>query len=211
MMPTPTRKSRVGGIIALLCIIASTTTDAFVVKGAATTGRAAGSFAPALTSSVLTRTALPNILNDAAILAPPSLTVADATEAATNVFIGIGGIVAVLAGVVFVLTSFVIPKAAEQIEVQCKELDPALWQEYARKLEPGEVLAMRPDLMQELGNKIQALQLAKFDELQEQAKRPPPPPPPPQTPADSPNGKSQKPPPPGDVVDVEITSKSWED
>ena len=38
-----------------------------------------------------------------------------------------------------------------------------MWQEYEKKLEAGETLAMRPDLMQELGNKVQAKALAKFE------------------------------------------------
>jgi hypothetical protein len=86
-------------------------------------------------------------------LTQPSLLVADAMEIAQNVLIGVGGTVVVLFGVTILLSSWIIPKAAEQIELQAKELDPSLWQEYASRLEPGEVLAMRPDLMQELGKK----------------------------------------------------------
>ena len=37
-----------------------------------------------------------------------------------------------------------------------------LWQEYEAQLKPDEVLAMRPDLMLELGNKVQELDMAKF-------------------------------------------------
>ena len=73
-----------------------------------------------------------------------------------NIAIAVGGIIAVLAAFAILFSTFIIPAAADQIEKQAKELDPAMWQEYEQKLEPGETLAMRPDLMQELGNKVQA-------------------------------------------------------
>jgi hypothetical protein len=192
-----------------------TTTEAFVVKGhfGVVTTRT-GRYVPALvTRSVLTRQRLHVDVNDnsmwlAPAVQPSSFLVSDAMQIVTNVLVGVGGIVVVLAGVAFLLSSFIIPKAAEQIEVQAKELDPALWQEYADKLEPGEVLAMRPDLMQELGNKVQALALSKFEEMQESAKKPP---------VESVTTESDttvsspSQPPTSKIVDVEVLSKNWED
>eukprot|EP00543_Licmophora_paradoxa_P006011 CAMPEP_0202458616 /NCGR_PEP_ID=MMETSP1360-20130828/26494_1 /ASSEMBLY_ACC=CAM_ASM_000848 /TAXON_ID=515479 /ORGANISM="Licmophora paradoxa, Strain CCMP2313" /LENGTH=185 /DNA_ID=CAMNT_0049079239 /DNA_START=16 /DNA_END=573 /DNA_ORIENTATION=- len=69
-----------------------------------------------------------------------------------------------LFGLTYLSASFLIPKAAEQLEEQCKQLDPALWAEYEAKLQPGEVMAMRPDLLQELGNKVTDLMGKQMDE-----------------------------------------------
>jgi hypothetical protein len=160
-----------------------------------------------LPQTLLTSQQLPSAVS----LTQPSLLVADAMEIVQNVLIGVGGIVVVLFGVTILLSSWVIPKAAEQIELQAKELDPALWQEYASRLEPGEVLAMRPDLMQELGKKVQALTMEKFEKMQEEARNP--------TVirtetmssmSDGSNTASSRPP-QSNVVDVEVTSKKWDD
>lgn len=75
-----------------------------------------------------------------------------------------------LFGLTFVMASVIIPAAAKQLEDQCKDLDPDLWEEYQSKLEPGETIDMRPELMQELGNKVQALMVESFDEMGEIAK-----------------------------------------
>ena len=87
-----------------------------------------------------------------------------------NISIAVGGIIAVLAAFAILFSTFIIPAAADQIEKQAKELDPAMWQEYEQKLDPGETLAMRPDLMQELGNKVQAKSLAEFEKMEAQMK-----------------------------------------
>jgi hypothetical protein len=91
-----------------------------------------------------------------------------ALDVVKNLVIGIGGVIAVLALLVVVLSSFVIPKAAEQLEQQAKAMDMELWEEYENRLEPGEVLAMRPDLMQELGNIVTARTMAKYEEMEKE-------------------------------------------
>jgi hypothetical protein len=78
-------------------------------------------------------------------------------EGLRTVAIGITVIVFFLAGFAYFTAAILIPKAAEQLELECKELAPELWEEYASKLGPGETLATRPDLLQELGNKITPL------------------------------------------------------
>lgn len=114
--------------------------------------------------SSLTSTAA---LDDIVAMNPSTtLFVADTVEVLKNVFLGVGGIVALLAAVAVLFSTFIIPKAAEQLETQAKELDPLLWEEYAEKLGPNEVLAVRPDLMQELGEKVQAMMVAKFEEAE---------------------------------------------
>ena len=85
-----------------------------------------------------------------------------------NIAIAVGGIIAVLAAFAILFSTFIIPAAADQIEKQAKELDPAMWQEYEQKLEPGETLAMRPDLMQELGNKVQAKAFTEIEKKEAQ-------------------------------------------
>ena len=95
-------------------------------------------------------------------LSQSSVLTADLVENATNVLVGIGGVVTVLAILTFVLATYVAPTAARQIEDLAKQLDPELWREYEQKLEPGESLVMRPELMQELGTKVIELQ-SKLD------------------------------------------------
>ena len=62
-----------------------------------------------------------------------------------------------LFGLSYITAAVIIPKAAEQLEREAQELAPELWQEYQAKLGPGETMATRPDLLQELGNKVQPL------------------------------------------------------
>jgi hypothetical protein len=113
---------------------------------------------------------------DATMLSSSSLMTAEggAMEIVKNVVIAI----AALFGIMFVLgaltTIWVIPQAAKQLEEQTKLIDPALWEEYEKQLGPDEVLAMRPDLMQALGEKVQQKMAANFDAAmarQEQAKK----------------------------------------
>jgi hypothetical protein len=99
-------------------------------------------------------------------LASPSssLLTADLSETMTNVLIGIGGVVVVFGLVVAVFTLFVVPTAVKQVEELAKQYDPALWEEYEQKLRPGETLAQRPELLEELGVKVLELQRKANDE-----------------------------------------------
>lgn len=85
----------------------------------------------------------------------------------TTVLTGIIGVVFFLVGLTFVMAAVIIPQAAQQLERQTKELDPELWAKYEAQLEPGQTMDQRPDLMQELGEKMQALMDAKFKEQQQ--------------------------------------------
>jgi len=49
------------------------------------------------------------------------------------------------------------------LESECKELAPELWDEYMAKLDEGQTMANRPDLMQELGAKLEPLLNAKME------------------------------------------------
>jgi len=79
----------------------------------------------------------------------------------------ITGLIFFFAAVAFLYASFIIPAAAEQLEKECKELQPGLWEEYVAQLNKGETMAQRPDLMQELGTKLQPFledKLKKMDD-----------------------------------------------
>mmetsp|Transcript_23839 Transcript_23839/g.38688 ORF Transcript_23839/g.38688 Transcript_23839/m.38688 type:complete len:201 (+) Transcript_23839:102-704(+) len=68
-----------------------------------------------------------------------------------------------LTAIAYLTASFLVPKAAEQLERDTKRLDPGLWLEYEQKLEDGESMVNRPDLLQELGNKIQPLIVKEYE------------------------------------------------
>jgi len=88
-----------------------------------------------------------------------------------SVAVGITAIVFFLAGATLLMANIIIPAAAQELEKECKELAPELWDEYLRKLEPGQTMGQRPDLMQELGVKLQPLLDAKIAQMaQEQGK-----------------------------------------
>ena len=72
-------------------------------------------------------------------------------------FIVITAAVFGLAGLTYITAAFIVPKAAEQLERDTKRLRPGLWEEYTAKLEEGETMANRPDLLQELGNIMQPI------------------------------------------------------
>lgn len=91
-----------------------------------------------------------------------SFIVSDAMAIVTNVMIGVGGIATLLVLLGFLATSFIIPTAVKQAETLANELDPDLLLEYQKKLGPGETLATRPDLLQELGSKLLELQQEQF-------------------------------------------------
>jgi hypothetical protein len=89
-------------------------------------------------------------------------------ELVTNIGIGIGLVVLITFGLVYLFATIIIPKAAVELEKQIKDLYPDLWDQYESKLQPGEKLADRPDLIQELGTELRRIQLAEFDQQQQQ-------------------------------------------
>lgn len=78
-------------------------------------------------------------------------------EVVQNIAVVITGIIFLLAGLTFLTASVIVPAAAKELEKECLELNPELWNEYQQKLEPGQTIAQRPDLMQEMGTKLQPL------------------------------------------------------
>jgi hypothetical protein len=89
-------------------------------------------------------------------------------EGLRTVAIGVTVVIFFFAGLAYLTAAILIPKAAEQLEIEAKELAPDLWQEYQAKLGPGESMATRPDLLQELGNKIKPLIERKMMREQQQ-------------------------------------------
>jgi len=79
-------------------------------------------------------------------------------------FIVLSAAVFGLAALTFITAAVIVPKAAEQLEEDTKRLRPGLWEEYEAKLDEGEVMAMRPDLLQELGNVMQPIIISNYEE-----------------------------------------------
>ena len=109
--------------------------------------------------------ATPVLEASSAIASSPSssLIVADALGVISNIVLVVGGLFGVLLLFAVLFISFIIPKAAEELERQVQKDYPELWEEYSAQLKEGELLASRPDLIQELGEKIQALQMEQFE------------------------------------------------
>lgn len=94
------------------------------------------------------------------------LLLSDAMDVVKTVAIGAAGLVALLVGLAFLFSNFIIPKAAEELEKQARSQYPDLWREYAGRLAPGETLMSRPDIMQDLGNRVQQRMNEEFDAKQ---------------------------------------------
>ena len=80
-----------------------------------------------------------------------------------NVAIGVTFVLFFLVGLTYLYASFIIPEAAKRLEEETRELAPELWEEYSAKLKEGETLVMRPDLLQELGEKMTPIIQKKFE------------------------------------------------
>lgn len=90
-----------------------------------------------------------------------------------NVVLVGGGIVAVILLITVIFATFVIPAAAKELEAKIQQEYPELWSEYQAKLGEGEILSQRPDLIQELGTKVQMKEKEKFDAAQAASQSPP--------------------------------------
>lgn len=66
-------------------------------------------------------------------------------------------------GLTYFIAAVIVPKAAEQLEADTKRLRPGLWEEYEAKLEPGQTMATRPDILQELGEEMRPIILEDFE------------------------------------------------
>ena len=60
-----------------------------------------------------------------------------------NVAIAVTAVIFLLAGLTFLVASVIVPAAAKELEKECKELAPELWDEYQTRLEPGETIDRR--------------------------------------------------------------------
>lgn len=63
----------------------------------------------------------------------------------------------------YLTAAFLVPKAAEQLEQDTRRLRPGLWEEYEAKLNEGETMVNRPDLLQELGNIMQPIIVQDYE------------------------------------------------
>jgi len=104
----------------------------------------------------------------------PTEEIAEASAAAAiaddsgGILNGLGGVVynlgiaatAILffaAGGTYLFGNWIMPKAAEELEKECKELNPELWDKYQKLLPPGTTMFQNPELMRKLGAELQPL------------------------------------------------------
>jgi hypothetical protein len=85
-------------------------------------------------------------------------------EGLRTFFVVITALVFGFAGLTFVTAAFIVPQAAKQLEQDTKRLKPGLWEEFEEKLQEGETMATRPDLLQELGNIMQPIIIKDFED-----------------------------------------------
>lgn len=115
----------------------------------------------------VTRLAMANpLIESMDSFASSSLVTSNLLGIATDIAFGIVGIFSFLAGLAFLSANWLIPQAARQLEDNCRKDFPDLWSEYEAKLEPGESLVNRPDLIQELGNLYNARFVERLQEAE---------------------------------------------
>ncbi|KAL7548670.1 hypothetical protein ACHAWF_011940 [Thalassiosira exigua] len=78
-------------------------------------------------------------------------------------FIVLTGTIFGITAIAYLTAAFLVPRAAEQLERDTKRLRPGLWEEYESKLEEGESMVTRPDLLQELGNIMQPIIVEDYE------------------------------------------------
>ena len=81
-----------------------------------------------------------------------------------NVAFGITALIFAAVAITSILAAVLIPAGADQLKIECEALIPDTWQEYMNKLEEGQEIKDRPDLMFELGL---LLNKCKADRLQQ--------------------------------------------
>ena len=139
-----------------------------------------------------------------------SLSLADAAgfgvdpSVGSNILSGLSSVATFVGGVVLffvvlsvIVSTFIIPAAAKELEDNVRTKYPDLWQEYSAKLEAGEDFSMRPDLIQELGSKVQTLQMEEFDRVAKAAES--------SSTVEPSSGSSGSSSAKSDVIDVEVT------
>lgn len=83
-------------------------------------------------------------------------------EIITNIAVGVTALLFLAFGITYLAAALLIPAGAAQLELECTQIMPDVWQEYLKKLDDGQQMKDRPDLMFELGLKLNA---AKAEQL----------------------------------------------
>lgn len=97
----------------------------------------------------------PTVISAAAATAgvpnPSTFFNTDVGESVQKIAVGVTGVVFLLAGLTYIAAAVLVPAGAQQLEIECTALIPDTWNEYLGKLEEGQEMKDRPDLMFELG------------------------------------------------------------
>ena len=162
--------------IPALLLLAGSAAEAFVAPHAlspATRSAAASPLKIAPVDTTLVSTASVLLADETGLiqdLAPAAAADAAAAVDTDSLLSGLRTFFAVLAalvfgafGLTFIVAAFIVPKAAEQLEADTRRLRPGLWEEYEAKLEPGQTMATRPDILQELGEVMRPIILEDFE------------------------------------------------
>lgn len=175
--------------ISALLLLAGSAAEAFVPPRApslAARSAAAGPLgiiAPVDTLDTLVSTASVLLADETGLirdLAPAAAADAAAAVDTDSLLSGLRTFFAVLSALVFgafgltyFVAAFIVPKAAEQLEADTRRLRPGLWEEYETKLEAGQTMATRPDILQELGEVMRPVILEDFEKsaAQEEANK----------------------------------------
>lgn len=175
--------------ISALLLLAGSAAEAFVPPrplSQATRSAAAGPLgiiAPVDTLDTLVSTASVLLADETGLirdLAPAAAADAAAAVDTDSLLSGLRTFFAVLSALVFgafgltyFVAAFIVPKAAEQLEADTRRLRPGLWEEYETKLEAGQTMATRPDILQELGEVMRPVILEDFEKsaAQEEANK----------------------------------------
>eukprot|EP00563_Minutocellus_polymorphus_P018163 CAMPEP_0197726506 /NCGR_PEP_ID=MMETSP1434-20131217/16128_1 /TAXON_ID=265543 /ORGANISM="Minutocellus polymorphus, Strain CCMP3303" /LENGTH=215 /DNA_ID=CAMNT_0043312467 /DNA_START=69 /DNA_END=716 /DNA_ORIENTATION=+ len=105
----------------------------------------------------------PAAATDAAAAAAAAVDTDSLLSGLRTFFAVLSALVFGLFGITYIVAAFIVPKAAEQLEADTKRLRPGLWEEYEAKLEPGQTMATRPDILQELGEVMRPVIIGDFE------------------------------------------------
>jgi len=91
-------------------------------------------------------------------------------ETFRNVALGATALIFVFAALTSLAAAILIPAGAEQLETECTALIPDTWTEYLGRLQEGEAMKDRPDLMFELGLLLNKCKAGRLEMLCVEAK-----------------------------------------
>jgi len=128
-----------------------------------------GDFTRHTNSKPLNMNIFPNDLSTATsiLLSDDAAAIAEANAGLKGVrtfFVVISALVIGVAGLAFVSATYIVPQAAARLEIDTKRLRPGLWEEFEEKLVEGETMAIRPDLLQELGDTMRPIIIKDFED-----------------------------------------------